>query len=66
MRTIGILVRPINLEVLPNHKICPPSNATVAQYARITVKYLEEHPEQLHMDGVNLSIMALQTAFPCK
>jgi len=27
---------------------CPPKNITLGQAARIVVKYLNDHPEQLH------------------
>jgi hypothetical protein len=36
------------------------------QAARVVVKYLEEHPEKLHLDDVLLTMLALREAFPCK
>jgi len=38
----------------------------VIQAMRIVVKYLKEHPEQLHEDGMGLTVTALKDAFPCK
>lgn len=44
----------------------PESGASVDQYSRVVVKYLEEHPEKLHMSAGPLALMALRDAFPCK
>jgi len=34
--------------------------------AKIIVKYLEENPEKLHLDAVDLALLALIPKFPCK
>jgi len=39
---------------------------TPKQAARIVVKYLKEHPGDLHANGVILTVAALKEAFPCK
>jgi hypothetical protein len=44
----------------------PDSGIPTIQVARILVKYLKEHPEQLHGDGMGLTLAALKDAFPCK
>lgn len=44
----------------------PDTSVSGNQAARIVVKYLNEHPEQLHMDDGALVLFALQLAFPCK
>ena len=44
---------------------CAPNNITAGQLVRITVKYLNEHPEQLHLDQSVLTAFALAQAFPC-
>jgi hypothetical protein len=44
---------------------CRPTNSTAAQAARIVVKYLQDHPEQLHEDEFTLALEALGAAFPC-
>ena len=44
---------------------CRPNNSTAGQAARIVVKYLQDHPEQLHQDEFGLAVAALQAAFPC-
>ena len=43
---------------------CRPNNSTNVQLVRIVVKYLQDHPEELHKDEFVLAI-ALRTAFPC-
>lgn len=43
----------------------PVSGIPVIQAVRIVVKYLKEHPEQLHEDGMSLTIAALKNDFPC-
>jgi len=43
----------------------PDSGIPVIQAARIIVKYLKEHPEQLHEDGMGLTVAALKDSFPC-
>lgn len=36
------------------------------QSLTIIVKYLEDHPQELHLQGVFLAISALKNPFPCK
>jgi Rap1a immunity proteins len=43
----------------------PESGIPVIQAVRIVVQYLKEHPEQLHEDGMSLTIAALKDSFPC-
>ncbi len=44
---------------------CQPDGTTTGQAARIVVKYLRDHPEELHIRDRLLAYMALRTAFPC-
>ena len=44
---------------------CQPDGNTIGQAARIVVKYLQEHPEELHKRESMLAIEALRVAFPC-
>lgn len=44
----------------------PASGIPVIQGVRIVVKYLKEHPEQLHEDGMGLTVAALKDSFPCR
>ncbi|RWO19069.1 Rap1a/Tai family immunity protein [Mesorhizobium sp.] len=53
-------------ESRPALALCVPTEVRTTQYARIVVKYLDAHPEELHQDGSYLAYMALNSAFPCK
>lgn len=44
---------------------CAPSTATIRQTIMVVVKFLKEHPEQLHRPDMILMIEALNQAFPC-
>ena len=46
-------------------QFCTPDGVTVIQAVRILVNYLSEHPDQLHEDGMGLTIAALKASFPC-
>ncbi len=45
---------------------CLPDSLKTIQLARIVVKYLNDHPEKLHLPDTRLVMMALADAFPCK
>ena len=46
--------------------VCEPDGQiTTGQEVRIVVKFLQDHPEQLHGLDSSLVFAALQTAFPC-
>jgi hypothetical protein len=44
---------------------CLPERASIAQLARVTVKWLQDHPEKLHEAAGGLIYTALHDAFPC-
>lgn len=44
----------------------PDSGVPLVQEVRVVVKYLKDHPEQLHEDGMGLTIAALRAGFPCR
>jgi hypothetical protein len=44
---------------------CRPNGVNNGQTARIVVKYLRDHPEELHKDELSLTLTALRAAFPC-
>jgi hypothetical protein len=44
----------------------PDPGIPVIQAVRVVVKYLRDHPEQLHEDGMGLTVAALKNSFPCK
>ena len=41
-----------------------PQNVGMEQLIRVYVKYLEQHPEKLHLNSTNLLYMSLEEAFP--
>lgn len=45
--------------------ICLPEGVTVHQEIRVVVKYLQGHPEKLHLRSTSLVESALSEAFPC-
>lgn len=45
--------------------VCPPKDAPYGQEIRIVVRYLENHPEELHLRDTALIEKALSQAFPC-
>jgi hypothetical protein len=44
---------------------CQPSEVTQEEQIRVTVKYLKNNPEKLHLDGALLLAAALKEGFPC-
>ena len=50
---------------LPFRVFCAPENVTPLQYVKIVVKFLRDHPEQLHRSQQLLTQDALHAAFPC-
>ena len=46
--------------------VCVPDGGTLAQIVRAVVRYLEQHPEQLHVDPSFLVLPAMMEAFPCE
>jgi hypothetical protein len=46
--------------------VCAPTEATVSQYIRIFLKYVDDHPEIAHEDFDFVALSALIRAFPCK
>lgn len=55
-------------DLSPDTRVCFPENGrfTNFQAARIVVKFLEDHPDMLHMNETLLSVYAFRQAFPCR
>lgn len=47
-------------------KVCPNEEVTHGQETRVVLKYLQDHPEELHLVNAVLVDKALSKAFPCK
>ena len=46
-------------------RFCPPRPLPPKQAVRVVVPYMEQHPDQLHLDIKVLALRALQQAWPC-
>ena len=44
---------------------CAPDSAKISQLVKVVTKYLNEHPEKLHLAAGGLVAAALQEPFPC-
>jgi len=45
---------------------CLPDQVTNDQIIKIFVKYLDDHPEELHQPASLLLVTSMRKAFPCK
>jgi hypothetical protein len=48
------------------HELCRPDGVTMGQEVAVVVKYIDEHPEDLHLEFLLLASEALAKAWPCK
>jgi hypothetical protein len=51
---------------LPPIYCVPEDGIEIGQAVRITVKWMREHPEKLHIEGDILVWQSLRDSFPCK
>lgn len=49
-----------------NKGFCVPEEVTSIQLSKVVLKYLTEHPDQLHFSAASLVVPALEEAYPCK
>lgn len=53
-------------EMLPDEKLlCVPDGVGNEQFIRVLMKYLDQHPERLHVAAPQLIYDAMSEAFPC-
>jgi len=50
---------------LPPMYCLPQNGILIGQAVRVTVKWLRDHPEKLHQDGITLIWRAMAEGFPC-
>ena len=55
----------VAIEPVAGWRACFPGEVTRGQYDHIMVKYLDDHPEKLHHDAIDLTAQAFGIAFPC-
>jgi len=59
------MVRGVN-QTFKSNSACEPSGVTGEQLIEMSIKYLNEHPEQLHRVAAGLIWNMYVKAFPCK
>lgn len=71
--TIAILLatrqyggKPANSKMDTFRLFCYPATVAVEQLTRVVIRYLEQHPETLHLHPVLTVTAALREAFPCQ
>lgn len=47
------------------YRVCFPKQVVTGQLTLVVIKYLREHPEDLHYGADSLVLTALEGAFPC-
>jgi hypothetical protein len=55
----------VMLPVSANFKLCLPEGVGQEQLIKVLVKYLDRHPEELHLPAAQLVYDATTEAFPC-
>ena len=64
--TGGVIDTHENWQVFAEREtFCLPDQAEVDQLIRVAMKYLEDHPAQLHYNAAYALQVALREAFPC-
>lgn len=51
--------------ILKHYSNCSVSEVTYGQVHKIVLKYMEDHPSELHFNAEVLIFKSLQNAFPC-
>lgn len=69
MDTSGTMLnslRAASVNKVPPMYCLPTGGIQLGQAARVTLKWLKDHPEKQHLRGDLLVMMAMSEAFPCK
>ena len=61
----GYLQGVMDAKVSASEQFCLPPRMKLGQIQAVVIKYLNDHPEQLHLSGDALVTSALMRAFPC-
>ena len=67
----GVCVGIITGEVFASHgftsnQICEPRGVTNSQMVAVVVRYIEQHPQDMHLPFALLAFRALHEAWPCE
>ena len=56
----------VTFAAIGQHEVCIPEAATMGQKIAVVVKYIDEHPEDMHLEFMFLAHEAFLKAWPCK
>jgi hypothetical protein len=62
----GIVEAVLFLPMWGTNLYCTPKGVTVGQGMKVLVKYMNDHPEELHERTMQLAARAFQKAWPCR
>ena len=51
---------------LNQDRVCIAERVEMGEVLRVVLKYLQDHPEELHLRASDLVLKAIHTAWPCK
>lgn len=53
-------------EAEPKYPLCPHQRVSIGQQSLVVMRFLRNHPEELHKNSAYLVLRAIDEAFPCK
>jgi hypothetical protein len=59
-------IQRVGYDLTEPYRFCRPDEGTLKQGSLVLLKYLNDHPEQLHEDAVLLAVRAFRAAWPCQ
>ena len=62
---LGFTSAVANIVAVAGWRACIPDGVTRGQLRDIMVKFLDDHPEALHLEAASLATRAYEEAFPC-
>ena len=64
---MGMLARSweVNHMLAPSSLFCEPQGVDLVQVLNVFLKYMKDHPEDIHRGGWEMLAIAMQAAFPC-
>jgi len=65
MNNLALITARLN-GVKSGSPICIPEGVKMGQVLKVVMKYIDDHPEQLHLPARNLVLDSVANAFPCK
>lgn len=54
-----------SLDYFLGSKFCAPEHVRKGEIVDVVLKYLNDHPEQLHKSRIDVTVDALKASFPC-